>query len=385
MKHLRSLRRAVALVGILSTLTLSLAGCEDAKGADAEQEHSASEGEGEGHGHGDRELQVTRPIRQDTDLIDDYVCQIRASQRVELRAQERGYLTGQFIDEGKLVKEGDHMFQIMPTLYQAELDVAKAEAQAALIEFNNTKALADKQVVSNNELMLAKAKLDKANAEVDLMQTHLRLTSVNAPFQGIMGRLEVRIGSLLEEGELLTTLTDNRKMWVYFNVSEAQYLAYKQSHADDDAPEQVQLVLANGQIFDQIGTITAIEADFNNETGNIAFRATFPNPKGLLRHGETGKILLTTVEKDAIIIPQKATFEVLEHQFVYVVDENDVIHQRRIKVAHELPHLYVLAEGVDPSERILLDGLNQVRDGDHIIAKDRDPAEVLTELDVPAN
>src|ERR1700740_2160147 len=119
------------------------------------------------------------------------------------------------------------MFQIMPMLYQAELQKAQAEADFVEIEYLNTKRLADSNVVSPNELALAKAKFDKANAELSLAQTHLEFTQIKAPFDGIMDHFHVRTGSLVDEGDLLTTLSDNSEMWVYFNVPEAEYLNYK--------------------------------------------------------------------------------------------------------------------------------------------------------------
>ncbi|MCA8922589.1 MAG: efflux RND transporter periplasmic adaptor subunit [Planctomycetes bacterium] len=320
----------------------------------------------------------------DTELSDDYVAQIHAIQRIELRALEGGYLEEIFVDEGKPVREGQRMFQIKPTLYQAELDMARAEAQAAQIEFTNTELLAAKQVVSANELALAKAKLDKAQAEVALREAHRQFTAINAPFDGIMGLLEVRRGSLLEEGELLTTVSDNRHMWVYFNVTESEYLEYM-ACPEAERPKEVELILANNQVFDQVGTIETIEADFNNETGTIAFRATFPNPRGVLRHGETGKVRIKTPLKDALVIPQAATFEVLDHRFVFVVDKDGVVHQRRITVAEEVPHLFVVSEGLDEHERILFEGLRKVQDGSHVATKYLDPAELLKQLDLPAD
>src|SRR5215510_11989579 len=140
---------------------------------------------------------VTSPLKKDTTTTRQYVCQIRAIQDIELRALERGYLQKIYVDEGKNVRQGQQMFQIMPLIYQAELEKSKAEANFAEIEYLNTKALADSNVVSQNELALAKAKLNKANAELALAQTHLQFTQIKAPFDGIMDRFYARQGSLL--------------------------------------------------------------------------------------------------------------------------------------------------------------------------------------------
>ncbi len=326
-------------------------------------------------------LVATSPLRKDTTITRDYVCQIHAIQHIELRALEKGYLQNIYVDEGHGVRKGQMMFQIMPQLYRAELQKAEAEVKYAEIEYLNTKSLADHDVVSPNELALSKAKLDKAKAEMSLAQVHLGFTEIRAPFDGIMDRFQVRLGSLVNEGDLLTTISDNSKMWVYFNVPESEYLNYKTSTHQENL-KHVNLKMANHQIFDQSGVVETIEADFNNETGNIAFRATFPNPKGVLRHGETGNIQMTIPLNNTLIIPQKATFEVLEKKYVFVIDKNNVVHQREITIEAEIPDLYIIKKGLHEGDRILLEGVRRVNDGDKIQYSYQDPQSVISKLKV---
>ena len=324
---------------------------------------------------------VTSPLKMDTLINRDYVCQIHAIQHIELRALEKGYLENIYVDEGQSVKKGQLMFKIMPLIYNAEMQKSQAEANFAEIEYQNTKQLSEKNVVSPNELALAKAKLDKAKAELALAQAHLQFTEIKAPFDGIMDHFQVRLGSLINEGDLLTTLSDNSEMWVYFNVPEAEYLNYK-THATEENLLKVSLLMANNQMFDYPGVVKAIEADFNNETGNIAFRATFPNPKGLLRHGETGNIQMAIPLRNSIIIPQKATYEVLEKKYVFVVDKNNIVHSKEITIASEMPDLYVIKDGLSENERILLEGIRKVKDNDKITYTYEDPKTVLPKLKV---
>lgn len=324
---------------------------------------------------------VTSPLKMDTTVIKEYVCQIHSISHIELRAQERGYLESIYIDEGQFVKKGQLLFRIMPKLYEAEQQKAQAEAKVAEIEYQNTKSLADRNVVSQNELAMTKAKYDKAKAELSLAQVHLGFTEIRAPFDGIIDRFQVRLGSLVDEGDLLTTLSDNRKMWVYFNVPESEYLDYK-THAQKDSLMTVDLQMANHQAFDYPGVIETIEADFNNETGNIAFRATFPNPKGLLRHSETGNIEMKLPLKDAIIIPQKATFEILDKKYVFIVGKDNVVRSREITIGAEMPDLYEVKSGLSENDRILLEGLRKVRDNDKINYKYEDPRKVISNLKV---
>ena len=327
-------------------------------------------------------LLVTSPLLKDTTITKEYVCQIHSIQHIELRALEKGYLQKIFVDEGQVVRQGQPMFQIMPMIYQAELKKSQAEANYVDLEYQNTKRLAKSNVVSGNELALSQAKLDKANADVSLAQTHLAFTSIKAPFNGIMDHFQGRLGSLVNEGDLLTTLSDNSKMWVYYNVPEAEYLAYKEHAKSTDSAVKVKLLMANNEVFNQTGVVQTIEADFNNETGNIAFRATFPNPEGLLRNGETGSVLMTVPTKNALLIPQKATFEILEKKYVFVVDKNNVVHQREVGIGSEMPDLYVIKSGISGTDRILLEGLRKVKDGDKISYAYKAPESVISHLKV---
>ena len=335
----------------------------------------------EGHEHG--RYPATTPLLTDTVVQQDYVCQVHSVQHIELRALEKGYLQDMLVDDGQQVKEGQLLFRIRPVLYLAEVQRAQAEAEFAEIEYRNTKSLADSNVVSPNELAMAKAHLDKAKAELNMAQAHLGFTEIHAPFDGIVGRFHVRKGSLLDEGELLTELSDNSTMWIYFNVPEAEYLAY-QKNALAGNGTKVKLKMANGEQFDQPGEITAIESDFNNTTGNIAFRATFPNPQRLLRHGETGNILMDSRLDDVLIIPQKATFEVLDHRYVYVIGKDSVLHTTRIEVGPELQHLFVVNEGLTKDDRILLEGLRKVKDEEKVDYAFIAPDSVVKHLDLYA-
>ncbi|MBC7568398.1 MAG: efflux RND transporter periplasmic adaptor subunit [Spirosoma sp.] len=331
----------------------------------------------------DTKYLVTSPMRKDTTVTRDYVCQIHAIQHIELRALEKGYLQKIFVDEGKFVRKGQMMFQILPIQYQAELQKAEAEANFVNVEYRNTKALADSNIVSKNELALAKAKLDKANAEVSVAKIHLGFTEVRAPFDGIMDKFQVRLGSLVNEGDLLTTMSDNSKMWIYFNVPEAEYLNFKEKTKAENMTN-VSLMMANQQMFQYPGVVQTIEADFNNETGNIAFRATFPNPKGLLRHGETGNIQMTVPLKNAMLIPQKCTFEVLEKKYVFVLDKDNKVRSREVTLTSEMPHIFVVKSGLTVNDKILLEGLRQVKENEKIKYTFVKPAKVLSNLELYA-
>lgn len=326
---------------------------------------------------------ATRPVSIDTTYTKEYVAQIRSVRNIELRAQEKGYLQNIYVDEGQTVAAGQLLFRIMPKLYEAELLKAQAERKAAEIEWQNAKLLASKNIVSPNEQAVALARLEHANAEVALAKVHLSFTEIRAPFAGTIDRLPNKLGSLIEEGELLTSLSDNSGMFAYFNVSEPEYITY-QTDVKGRGDSAVTLLLANGQPLAYKGKVEVIEGEFDNETGNIAFRARFPNPDKLLRNGETGKVLMQFPIHNALVIPQKATYEIQDKKYVFIIGKDQSVQSREITVAAELPDLYILRDGLSGGDRILLEGVQKVREGEKIRFTEEDPKAVLAHLKLKA-
>ena len=326
---------------------------------------------------------VTNPVKIDTSFTKEYVSQIRSVRNIEIRAQEKGFLQNIYVDEGQFVKKGQLLFKIMPNMYQAELLKAQAEQKSVEIELQNSKLLADKNIVSRNELSVAQAKLQSAKAEVALAKLHLSFTEIRAPFDGTIDRIPLKLGSLIDEGELLTSLSDNSQMFAYFNVSEPEYLQYE-THVKDRAETKVNLLLANGESFKYKGNVEVIESEFDNETGNIAFRARFANSEKLLRNGETGKIQMLVPLKNAIVIPQKATYEIQDKKYVFVVDKNNKVGSREITITGEIPDLYVISSGIDANDKILLEGVQKVKEDDKIHFAYIAPKKVINNLRLKA-
>ncbi len=344
----------------------------------------------EKHQAEENQIVVTSPKAMDVTITQPFVCQIRSQRHIEVRALEPGYLEKILVAEGQAVtgpragQAGDLMFSILPTLYEAKLASESAEAEVAQLKFQFADSLQKKDVVSKAEVSLAKAERLRAQAKADLAKAERDFTYVRAPFDGIVNRLLQREGSLIKEGEILTTLSDNSVMWVYFNVPEKYYLEYMATRKQHEKEDKIELVLANGDTFPQPGKIGAIEADFNNETGNIKFRADFPNPVNketgnrLLRHGQTGTIKIRRPLKNALLIPQRATFDILDKRYVWVVGEDDVAHQTLIAISkHELEDIFVIDGGLNVGDKIVLEGVRQVEEGGKVEYEFRKPEEAL--------
>lgn len=308
---------------------------------------------------------VTTPLVMDTSFTKEYVAEIQSLQNIEIRAKVKGYIESIHVDEGQLVKAGQILFTIRPKEYEAELLKAKASVKTAELEMQNVRKLTEKSIVSQTELDVAAAKLEEAKAEEGLAELYVSYTQVKAPFSGTIDRLKFKVGSLIDEGTLLTTLSDNKEVYAYFNFSEIEYLDY-QSQTIDKVKKSASLILANNQLHPYPGFVEAVAGEFDKNSGSIAFRAKFPNPDLLLKHGETGKVQLRTELKNALIIPQKSTFEMQNRIFVYVVDKNNVVQARNISIRQKIPNLYVIESGLSASDTFLLEGIQSVKEDEKI-------------------
>ncbi len=322
---------------------------------------------------------VTSPILIDTSFTNEYVADIHALKNVEIRTRIKGFIDKIHVDEGQIVKQGQLLFTINSQELKQELLRANAQLKNAIaeykmieVELNNTKTLVEKNIVSKSELEMMKAKLEAANAKIEESESiissvklNIEFASVKAPFDGIINRLPLKAGSLLDEGTLLTTISDNSEVFAYFHLSEKEYLEilYEKNEQQNQI---VNLVLANGKVFNNKGKIETAESEIDKNTGNLAFRARFKNENNILKHGSSGKIALVTKLKKAIIIPQKSTFEIQENNYVFTIDKNNVVSTKSIKILQRLPHLYVIESGLSTNDKILYEGIQNVKQGDKI-------------------
>lgn len=322
---------------------------------------------------------VVSPVLTDTSYNSEYVAEIQSLQNVEIRARVRAFITKIHVDEGHRVKKGQLLFTLGAQGFREELNKAQAVLQSSIaeqkpleIEMENTRLLVEKNIVSkteldmkNAQLAVLKAKIEEAKADISAAQLNLSFTEIRAPFDGIIGRIPNKAGSLVEEGAMLTTFSDNDGVFAYFNVSEKEYLGIAQQK-DFFQKNNLTLLLADGTPHRYPGKIETIDGQFDPNTGNIALRARFPNPQQLLRHGASGKVLIKNELKNVLIVPQKSTFDVQDKTYVFVVDKDGIVSRRAIVPKLRLPQLFVVESGVTVADRVLFEGIQNVREGDKI-------------------
>ena len=319
------------------------------------------------------------------ELFHDYVADVQAVRNVEVRAQVAGFLEEIFVDEGRPVKKGQPLFRLNASAYQNKLSQAQAllasaqaQASAARIERERVGLLVKENIVAKTELALASSKVQDAEARVAearageaAARLSLGYTLVRAPFDGIIDRIPLKRGSVVEEGTLLTTVSDLHEVFAYFNVGEGEYLQYtkaRQQHPDHHS-DSVRLTLADGSAYPLPGHIETTESEFNPNTGSLAFRARFANPQRLLKHGASGRIRLTTTLPAALLLPQKAVFEIQDKNYVYVVDQASIVHMRSFTPQTRTGDFYVVKDGLKPGERVVYEGVSGLKDGQRISAR----------------
>jgi len=325
---------------------------------------------------------ITSPLLMDTSFVKEYVAEIQSLQNIEIHAKVKGYIESIHVDEGQTIKAGQVICKIRPKEYEAELLKAKSDVRTAELEMQNIKKLTEKNIISQTELDVAIAKLDQAKAAQGLAELYVSYTKVKAPFSGTIDRLKFKVGSLIDEGTLLTSLSNNKEVYAYFNLSEIEYLDFK-SKEGGNSPAT--LMLANNKAHKYPGVVEAIAGEFDKNTGSIAFRAKFSNPDFLLKHGETGKVLLTSDLKNVLVIPQKATFEIQDKIYVYVINENNSLSARNISIKQRLSNIYILDGGINANDKILLEGIQNVKEDDKIETKFIPAKEVLANLQLIKN
>jgi len=327
-----------------------------------------------------QQLPVFTVNLKDTLLQQAYVADIQAIQNIEIRAKVSGFLDKILIDEGQFVRKGQPLFQLNDAEYkvelykaQAALNSAIAETKGAELEVNRVQTLVTKNVISKTELELAKAKLLAAEARVNEARfkekeanIKLSYTLIRSPFEGIIDRIPLKLGSLIAEGTLLTTLSDNKEVFAYFHISENEYLQYVRNGkvtADDWKRDPIDLYLSDGSHYPTKGRFETMEGQIDDNTGAIALRARFSNPQRILKHGATGKIKLTTKVHNAVMIPQKSTIEIQDKVFAFVVNNDGTVRMQSFDPMAKVAGYYIVQEGIKAGQQLVFEGIQNLRDG----------------------
>ncbi len=327
----------------------------------------------------DRNIPVMKLYPETIEVPRSFVADIQAIQFVEVKSKVGGFIKEIHVDEGQKVSKGDVLFKLDAIEYyeavreaEAALKQAEAEYQMTAYDVDRISRLVEKEILAEVRLKQAQAELAVAELEVEQAKVKMQrarldynYTTITAPIDGFVDRIPYKVGSLVDTETLLTNISNVAEVFAYFKMNETEYLKFRRAiirGEEDSRADTVQLVLADGTLYEHAGVVETVEGDFERQTGSIAFRARFPNPEGLLKHGVSGKINMMTKMDDVYLIPQQATFEIQEFTYVYTIDDKDIAKIRSFEPLARFNGYYV-AENFEPGTEIAYSGIQRLKDG----------------------
>lgn len=333
-------------------------------------------------------LPVIRLVSSNETTYQEFPASIQGTIDLEIRPQVSGILEQIFVNEGARVEKGEPLFKIDERPFQEAVNNAKGSLESAkatlinaqlevekLIPLVANKVIADFQLkTAKSNYQSAKANVEQAKAAVATANINLGYTLIKAPVSGFVGRLPKKQGSLISISDLipLTLLSDAHEVHVYFSLGEDDFINFNDKYPGKSIPERlkklprVSLVLSDKTVYQQEGQIDMVDGQFDKQTGSIALRATFPNPQGLLKSGNTGKLRLSMIHPDAILIPQSSTIEIQDKMFVYTVDSNNKVSKIPITILGTEGTNYLVKEGLKAGDQIVFDGIDKLKEGEVI-------------------
>ena len=313
----------------------------------------------------------------------EYIGSIEGVETVEIRPQVDGILEEIYVDEGDFVEKDQPLFKVNSQPYMedyknamANVALERAKVEKAKSDLERLQPLIDNEVISEvrkksveADYQVAKSSLERAQAQAANMRINLDFTTIKAPVSGFIGRIPKSPGNVVKQtdSEPLTVLSKVDNIYVYFSMSESDYLYYERSKNDtlsNKMNSKVKLVLADGSIYEHPGRVDANSGQIDKSTGSITLRARFNNPDTLLRSGNTGKVLMEELYPKAILVPQRSTTYIQDKKFVFVLDENNIAHRREIETEGRSGDNYIVSrESLSPDERIVVSGLDKLATG----------------------
>ncbi|PAU95583.1 efflux transporter periplasmic adaptor subunit [Aliifodinibius salipaludis] len=327
------------------------------------------------------------------ELTSSYPATLEGKQTVEIRPRVPGYIIEMHVDEGDWVSKDQVLFTLNNVEYQQEVRSAKADIQAAKArvstaedEVERQQSLVDKEIVSQYQLQSAKNELEsnqaalaQAESRLKNAQVNLGYTEVKSPVTGIIGTIPYRIGSLVNSSisQPMTVVSDISEVYAYFSMSERELLEMARTVSSDGEDQtiqqrvaempQVNLLLADNSRYEHQGTLKLASGLIDKETGSASFRATFPNPQEILRSGGSGNVEIPFNQDAALVIPKKATYEIQNKRFAYVVTDSNTVESREVSfLPVDTKQLFVVNEGIAEGARIVSSGIGQLDDGTKI-------------------
>lgn len=324
---------------------------------------------------------------QDAVVYQEYTANLEGQQNVEIRPKVNGFIQKIYVDEGQLVRKGQLLFKLETQTLNQDASAAKAMVKAAQVEVDRLKPLVDRKIISNVQLETAKAKLAQARSAYGSIAANIGFGTIVSPVNGVIGSLPFREGSLVNSASEmpLTTVSDTKIVRAYFSMNEKQLLFFNKTFKGATTAEklksvpEVSLLLVDNSEYDQKGKIATMNGLVNPETGTTQFRAEFKNPESILRSGSSGIIRLPIVQKEVILVPQNAVFEVQGKQMIFVVGQGNKVKSRIITTNGSADLNFIVTEGLAAGDVVVIEGASKLKDDVAIV-----PQQTKNEIQLTA-
>lgn len=301
----------------------------------------------------------------------EYPVTIEGVVNSDVRAKTTGYIEKVFVDEGQKVRKGQALFKLETQTLNQDADAAKALVNVAQVEVDKLVPLVEKNIISSVQLETAKANLKQAKANYSSVAANIGYATIKSPIDGYVGAINFREGALISPSDAspLTTVSQIDQVYAFFSFNEAQYIDHLQRSEGQNKAERIKnspdltLILANGKEYSKKGRIQTSTGQINQSTGTIQIRAAFDNPNEILTNGNSGKIRFPIEYKDAIVVPQSATFEQQGNIMIFKLGEDNKVVTSIIEVKGTVDNLYVVESGLTTNDKIVVSGVGKLRNG----------------------
>lgn len=318
---------------------------------------------------------VQTVTKQDAVIYQEYTANLEGQQNVEIRAKVNGFIQKIYVDEGQVVKKGQLLFKLETQTQNQDAAAAQANVKAAQVEVDRLKPLVDRKIISEVQLETAKAKLAQSKSAYGSIVANIGFGTIVSPVNGVIGSLPFREGSLVSSASEmpLTTVSDTKIVRAYFSMNEKQLLFFNKTFKGATTAEklkaapEVSLLLVDGSEYDQKGKLATMNGLVDPQTGTTQFRAEFKNPEAILRSGSSGIVRLPIVEKDAILVPQNAVFEMQGKKMIYVVGQGNKVKSKIIEVSGTSELNFIVTSGLNEGEVVVIEGASKLKDDAEII------------------
>jgi len=331
------------------------------------------------------EVTVATVVQQDVPIYNEWVAQLNGPVNAEITPKVQGYLLKQEYQNGYFVKQGQRLFELDPRQYEAALDAAKASVARAVANLAKYQAdvardtpLAAQNAIPQKQLDNDTANRDAAAAEVlaekaneQNAELNLAWTNVNSPIDGIAGVSNSQIGDLVGTATKMATVSQVNPIWAYFNISESDFLGVASKvegiisgkvSRDSLGRTPIEFIQANNAPFPQKGRFVYVNRQIGSQTGTIQMAAEFPNPDAALRPGGFGRVRIQSgVNKNALLVPQRAVIEVQSNYMVVVLGSDHKATFRPVKMGARVGPNWIVSEGLQPGEQVVAEGIERIQ------------------------